>query len=147
MNSGSKNDGNVKQVVPFLRVASMETSLRYYLDGLGFTMENKWVVDGKVRWCWLRLGGAALMLQEFTPDPHHPRAPQESIGQGVSLCFQCDDAIAIYREAQARGIQVSEPQVGNSMWEISLRDPDGYRINFSSATDVPEDTKLSDIKT
>lgn len=147
MNSSSKNDSNVTQVVPFLRVSRMETSLRYYLDGLGFQMENKWVVDGRVRWCWLSLGGAALMLQEFTEDAHHPRAPLEKTDQGVTLCFQCKDAIAIYREAQARGIQVSEPQVGNSMWEISLRDPDGYRINFSSATDVPEDTKLSDLKT
>ena len=71
----------------------------------------------------------------------------EKFEQRVSLCFQCQDAIAIYREVQGRGIQVSEPQVGNSMWEISLGDPDGYRINFASATDVPEDTKLSDIKT
>jgi len=60
--------GNVTEVVPFLRVSSMERSLRYYVDGLGFTMKNKWVVDGSVRWCWLALGGAALMLQEFAQE-------------------------------------------------------------------------------
>jgi len=56
MNAGSKGDGNVKEVVPFFFVSNMEQSLRYYVDGLGFTIKNKWVVDGKLRWCWLELG-------------------------------------------------------------------------------------------
>ena len=55
MTAESKVDGNVKAVVPFFCVSSMEQSLQYYLDGLGFTMKHKWVVDGKVRWCWLAL--------------------------------------------------------------------------------------------
>jgi catechol 2,3-dioxygenase-like lactoylglutathione lyase family enzyme len=37
--------GNVQQVVPCLLVTGMERSLRYYLDGLGFVMKNKWVVE------------------------------------------------------------------------------------------------------
>jgi catechol 2,3-dioxygenase-like lactoylglutathione lyase family enzyme len=138
--------GNVTEVVPFLRVSSMERSLRYYVDGLGFTMKNKWVVDGSVRWCWLALGGAALMLQEFAQEGHHSPAPQGKLGEGVSLCFQCEDAIAIYHEVTSRGIEASEPQVGNAMWDTSLFDPDGYRIHFGSATDTPEETKLSEVK-
>ena len=54
---------NVKQVVPFFRIADMDRSLRFYVNGLGFALKNKWVVDEKIRWCWLELGGAALMLQ------------------------------------------------------------------------------------
>jgi hypothetical protein len=30
------------------------------------------------------------------------------------------------------------------MWVTSLRDPDGYRIEFESYTDVPEDTVFSE---
>ena len=56
---------NVKQAVPFFGVSDMETSLRFYLDGLGFEMKNKWIDEGKLRWCWLGIGDAALMLQEF----------------------------------------------------------------------------------
>ena len=40
----------------------MEQSVHYYVDGLGFTMKNKWVVAGQLRWCWLERDGAALML-------------------------------------------------------------------------------------
>jgi lactoylglutathione lyase len=138
--------GNVKEVVPLLGVSSMDRSLRYYVDGLGFTMQNKWVVEGKVRWCWLSLGGAALMLREFAKDGHHAPPPLGKLGEGVSLNFQCEDAIAIYHEVTSRGIEASEPQVGNAMWETSLSDPDGYRIHFASPTDTPEETKLSEVK-
>lgn len=131
---------NVGEVVPFLGVLDMERSLRYYLDGLGFEMKNKWVVDGKVRWCWLALGGAALMLQEFASS----RAPQGKLGQGVSLCFQCRDALALYDEFRSRQIDASEPEVGNGLWDTFVSDPDGYRLHFASPTDVPEETKLSE---
>jgi lactoylglutathione lyase len=62
------------------------------------------------------------------------------------LCFTCEDAVRIYHEMKSRGIEASEPEVGNSMWVISLSDPDGYRLEFESMTDVPEETKLSEVK-
>jgi lactoylglutathione lyase len=146
MNAGSKGNGNVTQVVPFFLVSSMERSVQYYVEGLGFTMKNKWVVDGKLRWCWLELGGAALMLQEFFPHGDRTWASFGKVGEGVSLCFICGDAVAFYREVTSRGIEASEPQVGNAMWETSLSDPDGYRINFESPTGVPEETRLSKLE-
>jgi len=147
MNPAPKADANVKQVVPFLCVESMERSLHYYVDGLGFTLKHKWVVDEKIRWCWLLLGGAALMLQEFPKRGHDSWVPEGKVGEGMSLWFQCADAIAIYRDLISRGITASEPQVGNGMWNTSLSDPDGYRLNFESPTDVPEDTTLSEVET
>jgi hypothetical protein len=139
-------DANVTQAVPFFLVSSMERSVEYYVNGLGFTMKNKWVVDQKVRWCWLELGGAALMLQEFRPHGNRTWASFGKVGEGVSIFFICKDAIALYHEMTSRGIEASEPQVGNAMWETALSDPDGYRIHFESPTDVPEETKLSDLK-
>lgn len=124
----------------------MEHSLRFYVDGLGFTMKHQWAPDGKLRWCWLTLGSAALMLQEFWKEGDHAGQPEGKLGQGVSLYFICQDAVAIYREVMSRGIEASEPQVGNAMWVTSLTDPDGYQICFESATDTPEETKLSEVK-
>ena len=129
---------NVKQVVPFLMVASMEKSLRYYVEGLGFARTNQWIVDGKIRWCWLELGGAALMLQESDRDVQ--------AGKGMSLWFQCEDALALYDEFRSRGIETAEPFVGNSLWDVKLTDPDGYNLHFESPTDVPEETKLSEVR-
>ena len=146
MTSVPKSSSNVKQVVPFFAVSNMEQSLRYYREGLGFTMQQQWVVDGKIRWCWLALGGAALMLQEFGPEGEGSRAAPGKLGEGVSLHFQCEDAIAIYREALLRGLTPSEPQVGNALWDTYMNDPDGYRLHFASPTDVPEETLLSQVQ-
>jgi lactoylglutathione lyase len=147
MNATATAPSNVKQVVPFFRITDMDRSLRFYVDGLGFTVKNKWVVDEKIRWCWLELGGAALMLQTFASDGHHLEPPTGKLGEGVSLEFQCQDAVALYREFISRGLAASEPQVGNSLWTTGLTDPDGYHLGFESPTDTPEDTKLSELKT
>ena len=135
---------NVKQAVPFFAVSNIEASLRYYIDGLGFTMTNKWIDEGKLRWCWLQLGGAALMLQEFRREGHDSRILTGKLGEGVTICFQCKDALAIYREVTSCGIQASRPFVGNAMWVTTLSDPDGYKIEFESPTDVPEETIYSE---
>jgi lactoylglutathione lyase len=139
---------NVKQAVPFFGVTNMESSLRFYVDGLGFKMTNYWIPDrtedhpdGRIRWCWLELGGAAIMLQEFWTGGR----PKEALGTGVNVCFQCEDALALYREFKSRGIQTRKrPFVGNRLWVVPLTDPDGYRIEFSSPTNAPEESELEE---
>lgn len=44
---------NITQAVPFFWVSDLDLSLRFYVDGLGFTVTKKWIDDGKLRWCWL----------------------------------------------------------------------------------------------
>ena len=126
----------------------MEASLRFYVDGLGFKMKNYWIPDrtedhpdGRIRWCWLELGEAAIMLQEFRPE----HQPKETLGTGVSVCFQCEDALALYREFKSRGIQMRKrPSLETVFWVVPLTDPDGYRIEFSSPTDAPEESELEE---
>ncbi len=137
---GTGTDANVRQAVPFFAVSNMAESLRFYVDGLGFEITHKWVDEGTVRWCWLQRGGAALMLQDFRRDVGGIWSPEGKLGVGVSIFFICADALEIYREVTARAIQASRPFVGNGMWVTSLRDPDGYSVEFESATDVPEET-------
>jgi lactoylglutathione lyase len=131
---------HIRQAVPFFAVANIEASVGYYVDGLGFEMTNKWMVEGKLRWCWLQHGEAALMLQQLAGGDHPYTPPEGKVGQGVTICFLCDDALAFHRQVTARGIQAGRPFVGNGMWVTTLTDPDGYRLEFESVTDVPEET-------
>jgi len=140
---GQMTTANVKQAVPLFAVSNMETSVRYYVDGLGFAITKKWTVEGKLRWCWLQHGDAALMLQEFRKEGRDSWVPEGKAGVGVSICFTCEDALTIYREVTSRGILASKPVVGNGMWVTSLSDPDGYKIAFESYTELPEDTEFS----
>ena len=140
---------NVKQAVPFFGVTDMQASLRFYVDGLGFEMKRSWIPEtdehypreGKIRWCWLEHGDAAIMLQEFASQSR----PTDPLGAGVSVSFQCQDALALCREFQSRGIQPrNRPSVGNGLWVVPLTDPDGYRLDFSSPTDAPEESELQE---
>jgi catechol 2,3-dioxygenase-like lactoylglutathione lyase family enzyme len=144
MKPETETETNVKQAVPFFAVSNIEESVRYYVNGLGFEMTKKWIDEGKLRWCWLQHGDAALMLQEFRKEGHDAWVPQGKLGEGVSICFICKDALSIYREVTSRGLKASRPFVGNGMWVTSLLDPDGYRIEFESYTDMPEETEFSE---
>jgi lactoylglutathione lyase len=148
MTTAPMTSANVKQAVPFFGVTNMEASLRFYVEGLGFKMKHSWIPDrpedkpdGRIRWCCLQRGDAAIMLQEFLPE----RRPKETLGTGVSVCFTCEDALALYREFKSRGIQTrNRPFVGNRLWVVPLADPDGYRIEFESPTDAPEESELEE---
>jgi len=52
----------------------------------------------------------------------------------------CTDALAIYRDLVSRGIPAARPFVGNGLWVTSITDPDGYRLDFESPTEAPEET-------
>ena len=137
---------NVKQAVPFFMVTDIEASLHFYVDGLGFAITNEWrpeKASGRIQWCRLQLGNAAVMLQEYWRDGSPGGAPEGPLGQGVSVCFVCADAIAIYHEVIARGVAARRPFVGNGLWVTSMRDPDGYQLDFESPTDVEEETVYS----
>ncbi len=139
---------NVTAVVPLLMVTNIQRSLAFYIDGLGFTIQNRWVPEGRLRWCWMSLGSAALMLQEASASTREKMLASGALGNGAAMYFQCTDAIAIYRDAAGRGIHpLREPQVGNSAWEVFFADPDGYKINFSSPTGLPDETLLSQTQT
>ncbi len=123
--------GNVKQAVPFFHVTDMERALRFYCDGLGAVRTKEWAPEGRIRWCWLELGEAALMLQTCLP---------ERVQAGATVCFQCSDALALYHAFLERGVEATRPFVGNGLWVTTVTDPDGYRLEFESPTDVEEET-------
>lgn len=135
----------VNEVVPFFAVRSMEASLAFYIDNLGFEIRTKWVDDGVLRWCDIRLGDAGLMLQQYRTEGVDARTFSDNKGEGVTLCFISEDAVDLYRTWKGKGLNFSEPRVGNGLWVTRIRDPDGYRLTFQSPTDVAEGTKLSEV--
>lgn len=138
------SEPNVTQAVPLLAVADIAESVRFYVDGLGFKMTKNWTVDGRLRWCWLEIGEAALMLQEFFTEGQDAWTPEGKVGVGVSINFICEDALAIYHEARSRGVPMARPFVGNAMWVTGVDDPDGYHLYFESDTDAPEESQYGE---
>ena len=121
--------------MPFFWVRDINASTRFYVAGLGFSITRRWTPEGALRWCWLEFGDK---------EGRHRNLPDVEVGVGVSVCFQCRDAVALYRDFRSRGVEAKRPCVGNGMWVTSLADPDGYHLSFESPTDVPEETEFAE---
>ena len=143
MNLATKTESNVEQVVPFFWVRDIQESLRFYVDGLGFRMTRQWIDEGQLRWCWLELGGTAVMVQEIRSGVRR-QVTKGDASAGVHVYFICRDALAIYRDLKSRGIESKRPFVGNAMWVTEVADPDGHRLYFESPTAVAEETVFSE---
>lgn len=135
---------NVVQAVPILPVWNIGRSMQYYTEGVGFTKTVEWTKDGRLHWCRLQHGEAALMLKQIEHAGHPAWISRRKVADGVGICFLCTDALAVYREVISRGIEASKPFVGHGNWVTYLTDPDGFGISFESRTEVREGTEYSE---
>ena len=58
----------LKQTVPLLFVTDIDQSVKFYCEGIGFSIKSKWEPKGELADCWLEQGGASLMLQKATDE-------------------------------------------------------------------------------
>src|SRR5712691_7000163 len=125
---------NVKQAVPFFGVASMEASLRFYMDGLGFVMKYKWIDEGKLRWCWLEIGEAALMLQEFRREGNDSWVPQGKVGEVSRSASPAKThwrfIAKSHRAASGRSDRLSATECGSRTWPIPTATSSRSRVRL-----------------
>jgi uncharacterized glyoxalase superfamily protein PhnB len=112
-------------VIPQLRITKAETSLAFYVDGLGFKVDwTHQFEPGFPLFMQLTREGQTLFLTEHTGDCE----------VGGAVYFIVPDARACFADFVRRGATVGEPPAdmpwGNC--EFLLRDPDGNRLRFSS---------------
>lgn len=130
----------VEDLTPLLFVSDIEASTAFYRDKLGFQIAETWKPNGKLAWCRLERGGAAVMLQQAGEED----GPAENRGCGVVFYFLCVDAEALYGELSDAGLQLQAPQVAfYGMNQLYLTDPDGYQLCFQNPT-VPSSTTESE---
>lgn len=133
----------VAGMAPLLQVYDMNEALAFYRDGLGFAL----VADsGEVgtpegrffHWCWLRLGGAHLMLNTAYDEGERPpeRDPARQAAHcDTGLYFDCPDLEAAAAMLRARGVECDGPTIAPyGMKQLWLRDPDGYGLCFQTPT-------------
>lgn len=128
---------DVSGIAILLWVYDMPTSIRFYRDTLGFELVSTSDVLGEdyFHWAMLRIGKAQLMLNTiFESNEARPSPPPRSESQpqrDAWLYCDCPDADAAYEELDSKGVEVQEPTVTYyGMKQVSLFDPDGYRICF-----------------
>ncbi len=56
----------MSELIPLLNVEDVSSSIGFYETVLGAKVENKWELDGRIRWARISFEGGRLMLN--TPD-------------------------------------------------------------------------------
>jgi catechol 2,3-dioxygenase-like lactoylglutathione lyase family enzyme len=119
---------------PVLHVTDVETSLRFYVDRLGFTCPWRYDEDGVAQ---VDRQGCALILAETWP---------EKIGKGlmfISLNAEPETQVvaldALRAELEAKGVPVKEGSWGYRL--LVVDDPDGNQLFFN----YPSETASGDI--
>jgi len=115
---------------PVLHVKDVETSLRFYVDLLGFTSPWQYDDDGKVYVAQVDRQGCALILADTWP---------EKIGKGLMFISlnvepQSREAAAaavdaLRAELEAKGVPVKEGSWGYRL--LVIDDPDGNQLFFN----------------
>lgn len=112
-------------LVPLLSVADPERSIAFYVR-LGFEVPHELIEGGRIRWAWLRNGGAQLMVSRAS----EPIDPEE---QAVMFYVYTPDVRGRHAELQAAGVAVSP--LATPFWsprgEFRVEDPDGYAMMFA----------------
>ncbi|MDC8014017.1 VOC family protein [Tahibacter soli] len=124
----------LRHVCPLLQVFDMPTSLAFYRDTLGFSIDASSSPGDHADWVQLRLGDAYLMLntryeahdRPATPDPARVAAHDDT-----GLYFGCPDVDAAYAFLRERGVDARPPTVAPyGMKQLYVTDPDGYALCF-----------------
>ena len=113
-----------------LTVADVRRSLAWYRDVLGFALDREHERDGKLIAVSLRAGDIRILLTQ----EDGAKGVDRLKGQGFSLQITtAQDIDAIASNAKRAGAALdSEPADAWGVRVFRLRDPDGFRLVFSS---------------
>lgn len=125
-------------LVPELSVTSLEKSLHFYIEVLGFTVQYQRPEEG---FAYLALGDAELMLDQIdkgrtwkTAEFDHP------LGRGINLQIEMpslnpllekikENHIQLFMDVEEKWYRKNDTEVGNK--QFLIQDPDGYLLRFA----------------
>jgi catechol 2,3-dioxygenase-like lactoylglutathione lyase family enzyme len=120
-------DDRVTDLVPFVHVADMERSLRFY-ELLGFERTNDHHHAGRLVWVWLERESARIMLALSG-------APIVAGEQAVLFYLYTDDLARLRERLLAAGVAAAEIVDGTPgpKRELRVSDPDGYCLMIAES--------------
>jgi uncharacterized glyoxalase superfamily protein PhnB len=120
-----------KSLMPALTVKDIKQSIKFYSDGLGFSVKEEWKDEGELKGVMLDAGGAALGLSQDDFSKGRDRVK----GVGMRLHLETDQNIeALARQAKAAGVTLDEGP-GPLPWGtagFTVTDPDGFRVTIEN---------------
>lgn len=120
----------IESCIPVIPSANVESSLRFWVDGLGLHMDQAMRQDGRLVGCMVGNERVRFWLKRRAGTP---RSPDD--GEGIRLYWAPDDLPALRDRLKALGYSVSglaEQDYGQT--EFFVIDDDGHSHCFGVAT-------------
>ena len=125
---------------PVLHVTDVKTSIRFYIDQLGFTSPWHYDEDGKARIAQVEGLGCTLVLSDMWP---------EKIGKGLMFIsvnaepqIQVAALDALRTELETKGVAVKDGSWGYRL--LVVDDPDGNQLFFNYPSETSPNKLVSD---
>ncbi len=118
------------KIIPNIPVTSLEHSVEFYLNVLGFEMVNI-RGRGEMTRAHLRRGGAEIIFRSCDPEAPLP-FPDPFLANQIILHIQVNDILALYdriKENRVEVVQTLEPTLFGAA-RFMIRDLDGRLISF-----------------
>lgn len=122
------------RLIPELSVSSMDKSLKFYVDILGFKKEYS-----REGFVFLSFQGSQLMLEKMN-DNWKTGELEYPFGRGVNFQIEVDDVEGVLKKLEDNGYPVKfsleekEYSAGDKVFKVKeflVMDPDGYLLRFS----------------
>ncbi len=121
----------VQSCIPVIPSSDLEKSLRFWVDGLGLTMDRAMRHDGRLIGCMVHNERVRFWLNERDGDPAPPKNYE-----GLRLYWAPTDIHGLRKRLQNLGYVVSElTDRDYGQTEFFVTDDDGYSHCFGVATD------------
>jgi uncharacterized glyoxalase superfamily protein PhnB len=113
-----------------LTVRHLEQSAIWYRDVLGFTVDQKFEHEGKLRAVSLKAGAVRLLLTQDDGAKGLDRVKGEGFSLQITTAQNVDELAR--RIKDAGGALASEPADAWGARVFRLQDPDGFKLTISS---------------
>jgi lactoylglutathione lyase len=121
----------VKSCIPVIPSADLEKSLRFWVEGLGLTMDRAMRQDGRLVGCMVHNEHLSFWLNQRAGSPIKPEDYES-----IRLYWAPDDIHAQHERLQRLGYTVSEiADRDYGQTEFFVTDDDGYLHCFGVATE------------
>ena len=122
----------VESCIPVIPSADLEKSLRFWVEGLGLTMDRPMRIDGRLVGCMVHNERLYFWLNRRAGNP---KKPQDY--EGIRLYWAPEDLVALRERLLRLGFSVSEiVDRDYGQTEFFVADDDGYSHCFGVATDT-----------
>ncbi len=121
----------LRDAAPGFTVKNLASSIEFYVDGLGFTVDQRWETGGELRGAMLKAGRCRIGLSQ----DDFAKGSERVKGLGMSIWLTTtQDLETLVARIKGNGISLTQEleEMPWGGWTFALADPDGFKLTFKN---------------